>query len=249
MDTQETRIYAAVVLTCIVFGVIVVYFFVSIIRQQRKMLQLQRQNLLAEIDAMERERSRIARDLHDDVGPLLSVIKFQIDNAGEYHPSEKLQLDKASQGIDHLIDRMREIANNLMPAVLERKGLIDAIEEYISRLDPSISLPIHFSYAPDIILERDQSINLYRIVQEVIHNCIKHARANSLTIKLDKQDGMLVMLFKDDGIGFDYDKKALDGKGFGLNSLLSRARIMGGKMEVQSSAGKGSLLIFEIPIK
>ena len=123
MDAQEARIYMAVIITVVVLGIIIGYFAISVIRQQRRNMELQKANALAEISAMERERARIAIDLHDDVGPVLSVIKFRVDNANVSDAEEQEELKKASAQLDEVIARMREVSNNLMPSVLQRKGL------------------------------------------------------------------------------------------------------------------------------
>src|ERR1051325_216225 len=129
MDSQEARIYTVILIISVTLGFIIAYFIVSIIRQQRRNMRLQKANILAEIAAMEKERMRIAADLHDDLGPILSVIQFQVDNVEGVQGEEKQQLIEASRHVDSLIGRVREIANNLMPSALHRKGLMTAIEE------------------------------------------------------------------------------------------------------------------------
>ena len=132
MDTQEARIFIAIIISAVLIGVIILYFVITMIRQQKKNLALQKTHILAELQAMEKERSRIAADLHDDLGPGLSSVRFQIDHARRSGDETK-QLAKASEQLDIYIERMREIAYNLMPSTLERKGLIPALEEFLDR--------------------------------------------------------------------------------------------------------------------
>lgn len=249
MDAKEARIYVAIIITIIVLGIIIVFFAVSMIRQQRLNMKLQRANILAEISAMEKERGRIAADLHDDLGPILSVIKFQVDHVNVTDQEEKEQLAKASAHLDGLIDRLREVANNLMPNTLHRKGLITAIIEFIRKAEEGSSLRIEFTYKEDLHLTEELSINIFRILQEVVHNCLKHAKASSLKISFEKTNGKLKIFCRDDGHGFDYVNMARVSNGIGLRSLKSRTEIIGGTMIAESKLGKGTAFLFEIPIK
>jgi len=249
MDSQETRIYIAVIIAVILIGIIIVFFAISIVRQQRMNLELQKANALAEIAAMEKERARIATDLHDDLGPLLSVVKFQVDHVESVAEDEKEQLTKASKHLDGLIGRMREVANNLMPSALHRKGLVEAIEEFIRNAENSTGLRILLQSGSDISMAEEKRINIYRVIQEVVHNCLKHAKATELEINIEQRNGRLRILCRDNGKGFDYEKTIRESVGIGLRSLKNRSEIMGGTMEVESKIGIGSAFLFEIPNK
>jgi signal transduction histidine kinase len=249
MDTQEARIFIAIIITSVVLGVIIGYFVISVIRQQKRNLALQKTNILAEISAMEKERARIAADLHDDLGPLLSVIKFQVDYARQSEVVESEQLDKASEQLDGLIDRMREIANDLMPSALQRKGVLTAVGEYISKVRKTGKLNIIFQHPPNLVLSPVTSIHIYRTLQEAIHNCMKHAEASEMTIDLEKKNNHLTILCRDNGRGFDQQVTGVAQKGIGLNSLKNRTEILGGTMIIESKPGMGTALLFTIPIK
>jgi two-component system NarL family sensor kinase len=248
MDPQEARIYTAVTISCLVIGAIILYFFISIIRQQRRNLELHKQNILAEITILERERARIAADIHDDLGPILSVIKFNIDNVQAADEKETAQLEKASIYIDDLVTRIRKIARNLMPTALERKGLIVAVDEFVGQISDASSLSITFLHELIPDLEQQKAINIFRIVQEMAHNTIKHAHAKELLIQISALDGCIRLLFRDNGQGFDYEKALKESKGLGLRSLKGRTEIMGGNLIVESKEGVGSAFLFEIPI-
>ncbi|MFL5788644.1 MAG: sensor histidine kinase, partial [Flavisolibacter sp.] len=97
-------------------------------------------------------------------------------------------------------------------------------------------------------LNEQQAINLYRIIQEIIHNTIKHARASEIIIELRKDKDAIVLATKDNGIGFNYDSKSKETSGQGLRNLLSRTEIIGGKMFFESGKGRGTTYIFEIPM-
>lgn len=248
MDTQEARIYAAVIISAIVIGIIILYFALSIIRQQKRNVDLQNTIILSEISVLERERARIAADLHDELSPLLSVVKFQVENTEVENTEGKLHLTNASTQLDEILKHLRDIANDLMPGTLLRKGLIEAVDEFISRVRESRHIEILFSYPPVLSLPQQMSINIYRAVQELIHNCIKHASAQKIEIIIDLKNDILTLLCRDNGIGFDYEKTITDSTGLGLNSLKNRAALMGGSLIVESKQGKGSAFLIEIPI-
>ena len=133
MDTQETKIYLAALIAAGVLGIVLLYFIITMIRQQRITQRLNREKIEAEILTLEKERQRIASDLHDDLGPILSAIKFKI-NAVESRSGEDTELiRKASEHVDETIHRIRQIAFNLMPNTLTRKGLLAATEELIGK--------------------------------------------------------------------------------------------------------------------
>jgi signal transduction histidine kinase len=250
MDAREARIYIAVIITVVVLGIIIFYFAISIIRQHRRNSELQKENTLAEITAMEKERARIAGDLHDDLGPILSVIKFEIDSIPNISRDKRMQLQKTSVQLDDLIERIREISYNLMPTALQRKGLVTALEEFITKAN-SICPPlnIRLNTTGKLSIEEEKSIHIFRMLQEIIHNCIRHSSASELLIGLDQNDSKIMILCHDNGIGFDADKIIKDGTGIGLRSLKNRTDMLGGRLKLESKKGKGTSFFFEIPLK
>jgi len=248
MGTPETKIFTAILITCFVLGAVFLFFFISIIRQQRRINALYKSKILAEITTLENERKRTAADLHDELGPILSAVKFQIASFELKDEDDLENLKKANRNIDDIISRMRGIANDLMPNTLLRKGLVPAMKTSIEEMNNSNNLGIEFSAATLPELPENTAINLYRILQEVIHNTVKHAKASRLKIELKYYDAQLVILTEDNGIGFDYTGKSKEAAGLGLRNLLSRTEILGGSMYVESKPDKGTRFTFEIPL-
>lgn len=248
MDAQEARIYIAIIITVLVLGVIIFYFALSIIRQQKRNIALQKTNTLAEINAMERERSRMAVDLHDDLGPILSVIKFQVDHVQAITTDEKEQLEQASELLDGLVERIRDIANDLMPVAIKRKGLIAAVEEFINKAAQGSAIAINYSSPASINMTEEKAINIYRAVQETVHNCLRHSAATQLDISISQKGDFLQILCKDNGKGFDLERIESDNSGMGLRSLKNRTEIVGGTLLIESKPGIGTALLFTIPI-
>jgi len=242
MHTHEVTLFTAIIITAIVLAVIISYFVWSIIRQQRRAQALHQQLLLTEMATLEQERSRTAADLHDELGPLLSAIRFRIDHAR----GNNEDLAIASNQIDEVIVRLRAIAGNLMPLALQRKGLITALQELIRDTERHSHLQIPFSAPAAIELSYQKSIHLYRVLQEVIHNCIKHAGATQLNISITKKETRLLISCRDNGRGFDLAQATE--KGIGLKSLRNRTELTGGQLHIETGTGKGTWLLFDIPL-
>lgn len=244
MDSEEARIYSAVLITCGVLGTVFIYFFVSIVRQQRRNMQLQKQNSHAEINAIEKERSRIAADLHDEIAPYLTAIKLKISDF-DMHDTIGKQIVETR--IDEILNRIREISFDLMPTALLRKGLLGGIAELMAHIKRSYSIEIAMVADETLELSEQKAINIFRIVQEVLHNAVKHAKATEILIVIENKPGLLIVKIADNGVGMDYGLVLKETKGFGLRSIQNRAALLGGQVFVQTSPQKGMSYLFEFP--
>jgi two-component system, NarL family, sensor kinase len=249
MNTDETSIFSAIVISVLVIGIIIIYFVVSLISQQKRMLALEKLNIQAEIIALEKDRARIASDLHDELGPMLSAVKMKINTFELTEEEDKENMEKTNEHIDSILKRMREITFDLMPNILFRKGLVLAIHEFINYISKKNSLQINFSSSFESLeFPEQQTLNLYRIVQEVIHNTIKHAEATILDIKLAVVDNKIQLSTADNGKGFDYSTRSKSAIGMGLKNLTNRTEMMKGKMFIDTAKNAGTKFIFEIPV-
>ena len=244
MDARETKIYIAIIITAIVLGIIILYFALSVIRQQRRNMHLQKALVLAEIATLEKERSRIAADLHDDLGPVLSVIKFRVDFAKENNE----ELQKASQQLDEIVTRIREIASDLMPVTLQRRGLSSALREFMEAAQNSIPFEITWQIPDNLPLPHDKSLHIFRTCQELIHNCIKHAGAATLNLKLSLTDKLLLIDYVDNGKGFEEKLTRTSSRGIGMGSIQNRTELLGGAMYLDSGRNSGTRIQIEIPV-
>ncbi len=239
--------FNVVYIATIIVAIIIVFFVYSIIIQQKKVVAWQQARIAAEINTLEAERKRIAGDLHDELGPMLSAIKLQINHLEPEDETETAVLEKSSKQIDNIIQRFREISYDLLPNTLVRKGFINATHEYIGKLKILHPLAIDFN-TNDFSLTSEREVNLYRVIQEIMQNTIKHARATFLNINIIKKDKSIFLQTKDDGIGFNYSEKSLEAKGVGLLSLQSRAQLLGGQLVVHTQPGNGTTFEIEIPL-
>jgi two-component system NarL family sensor kinase len=246
MDTKETTTYNAVLIAAVVIGTIILYFILSIIRQQRKHRLLYKATIEAEITTLEKERLRLAADLHDELGPTLSAAKLKLSNIDDLPPDDEKMRTEAMQHIDNILQQVRSIANDLMPNTLLRNGPVAAIEEYINRTAANDQLNIELYAVNFPVLPQNAQVHIYRIMQELIHNTVKHARAKRLVIELNTNNNMLVMSTADNGIGFR--QESTPGTSMGLNNLRSRTEMLGGEMFIKTKPGKGTMFTFHIPL-
>lgn len=248
MDAKENSFYIAIILVVIVLGVLLGIFLFFTLRQQRKNLLLYKQNILAEITAQEKERSRIASDLHDEIGPRLSSMKMTLNSFSLNEEIDQQRLEKVNQNIDDMVQRLREISYDLMPSRLLHHGLISALKQYIFHLTTPGLLIDFQAEEENLSLTEQKSINLFRIFQEIIHNTVKHANASKLTISLKKEDNLLNFEAKDNGCGFNIAQQKDSSHGLGLKNLVRRVELLGGELYIDSKSGEGSHYSFQIPL-
>ena len=203
------------------------------------------------IESQERERSRIADELHDSLGHDLLVIKNRASLA-VHQPAEPARLVQHLQEISSMatgaIREVRSIARNLRPFQLDELGLTKSITAVIRNLADSSDIEFHVSLDPvDDALAADARINFYRIVQECLNNVVKHSQARSATVGLRWTGESLRLTVSDDGCGFQVpDPTMLAAAGFGLGNIAQRARTLGGQVAFDSEPGRGTRVIVEV---
>lgn len=249
MYAIEKDFYTNLMVSLLVIGGILLFFLLSIIRQQTRYKRLSQAKINAEIATLEKERKRIASDLHDEIGPMLSTIKLQINHIDIENEEDKLLIVKTNRYIDDVIQKMREISYNLLPNILIRRGLTPAIIEFIDKVKDSTPIQISLKSSLSGRLDIDLEVNIYRLVQEIIHNSIKHSKANRLVMELGMESSIIRLATADDGIGFDFAHSMANKSGLGLFNLQSRTDVMEGVFNIDSQKGKGTRFLFEIPFK
>ena len=247
MDALETSLYTAVLITGVVFICLTVFFAFSAIWHQRKHIRIQRQNFLDEISLLEKERNRVACDLHDELAPVLSLARFQVLSLASELPQEGDALQNVGLKLERVMLRLGEIAHNLNASTLVRKGLEFALSDFLLEIESLGTLRVSFVYdvahdVPPVI-----GIHLYRIVQEVAQNSLKHAEASALEVHVKERFGKLFLFLRDDGRGFSYSRAVRLPSGIGLQSIRSRTGMLGGKFQCRSSPQRGTSFFLEIP--
>jgi len=220
-------------------------------RQQAAQLAFSRQI----IQSQERERHRIAANLHDSLGQNLLVIKNQARLAMQPVANEAMllqRLNEISGMASQAIEEVRQITHDLRPYQLDRLGLTQAIRGIVRRV--SENCPTLFASHVDEIdglFDNESEINIYRIVQEGVNNVVKHSHATEATVVIKKQAALLSISVRDNGCGLDAGPNGageLPFAGFGLKGITERARILGGKTAVNSQPGQGVSLTVEVPL-
>lgn len=224
--------------------------------QQIKIDELETEKQLSATEAVlkgeEQERTRLAKDLHDGLGGMLSGIKFSLSNMKEnliMTPDNALAFERSIDMLDSSIKEMRRVAHNMMPEILVRYGLDTALKEFCNEIDRSGV--IHTSYQSigmdKVELEQTVSVTIYRIVQELMSNAIKHALAKSALVQLhySGQEKLLAVTVEDDGKGFD-TAVLEQSQGIGWSNIRNRVEFLKGKIDIKSAPGKGTSALIEI---
>ncbi|MCT3646937.1 sensor histidine kinase [Elizabethkingia anophelis] len=204
--------------------------------------------LTALLEGQEQERGRLARDLHDGLGGLLSGTKLQLSYL-DPHQSETIEdgISKSIKQIDGAVEELRRVAHNLMPDLLVKYGLEVAIQEFASRISNS-ALDIHTEFINyRNSLSEEKQLIIYRIIQELVNNAIKHADASEIIIQISQEESVLNLTVEDNGKGFD--QKVLNvKKTAGFHNIESRVQFLKGTMSIISELNIGTSIELQIPI-
>jgi signal transduction histidine kinase len=203
------------------------------------------QSMLAGIES---ERQRVAQDLHDSVGGLLAAAKIQLESLTAQKPelSEDEDWNKIRELLDETVAETRHIARNMQPSALLEFGLVTALRDLTARVKGKGVPHISFQHIGEFgDLDRTTALNCYRIVQELVQNSLKHARATEILVQITRTDNQIALLVEDDGAGFDPENAK---KGMGTDNLLRRAQFLKGEMNVQSSKGQGTSTLVTVPL-
>jgi PAS domain S-box-containing protein len=203
------------------------------------------------LTAQERERKRLASELHDSLGQNLSIIKNRLHFARQIPETPQAvlsHLDAIERGAAEAIAETRSLARNLRPVHIEQIGLTDSLRGLIQEISQSTDIRFERRVEPlDEVLRGEAATHVYRILQEALNNLVKHSRANSAAVTIERDVRSVHLRIQDDGVGFDV-RRRLNSGGLGLTSLDERARMLGGSMIIESAPGKGTRLEFQIPI-
>lgn len=191
------------------------------------------------VEGQEEERKRIATELHDGLGVLLSATKMQIALVGDKSPENKEMVDKAYRMLEQAAGDVRKISHNMMPGLLTKLGFFEAVEDLFENIADSgeRNAVCTITGDPDRLAE-SKEIMLYRIVQEMVNNTLKHAEAGNIELRISVLSGLLDLNYSDDGKGFDVMQK-LESGSIGLKSIQSRVDFLNGKLAVVSKPGEG----------
>ena len=233
LQTAKWRMVLTIAL-CL-FIVVLGLAYIRYVRNRRKQQVVFSQKLIEQLDE---ERSRISKDLHDDIGQLLSVVKSKINM---YNTGRLDEISGLEKEVGEVIDHTRSISHQLHPSSLEKLGLERSLAGLMERTQSSTGIICSMEFeVPSGRLGLDTETQLYRICQECINNTIKHANALALKVTLTEEDGNLVLSYRDNGIGFS-SQSSKDGLGF--MTIRERINKINGKMIIPQNPQKGMQLI------
>ena len=223
-------------------------------KYQQELNRQQNELFNAIVNTQDQERKRIAQDIHDSLGSVLSAAKLKLSSLEE---SKKIlspdQLEKYQASLDLLDEastELRNISHNIMPATLSKLGLEAALQSLIDKIAVHSKMQINFTaHGFEGRIEESTEMSIYRIILELLNNIVKHAAAQKVTIQIIKYPAYINLMIEDDGRGFDYNKAFEEKKGIGLGNILSRVEYLNGTFEIDSATGKGTTVIIEIPYK
>lgn len=215
--------------------------------QQRRLREMTARAL----DAQERERAAIARELQDDAAQRLALLllRLRVATRRAERGGEELDLTKLREEMGELLERVNRIAKELRPPELDDLGVVAALQKLSRRLERDSGLQVEFD-ADDVDtgLSTRRALALYRIVQEALVNAARHAEAESLTVRLERDDEKIAAVVEDDGCGFSLDQELAGSAGnLGLRSMSERAAFVGGEVSIRSESGVGTTVRVEIP--
>lgn len=200
------------------------------------------------VQAEEKERERIARELHDGVGHLLSSAKLNLSAIEEQDDENKAALENSMKIIDEALDETRTISHNLMPSALTELGFIAAVQQLARKINQASKVKVALQTEPqNFELSETKSTALFRIVQEVVNNMLKHADAASINISASKSEQVLHLSITDDGVGFDVNM-INSSNGIGWKNIFARADMIHAVVTVNSLPGKGTTVQLQIPL-
>jgi PAS domain S-box-containing protein len=202
----------------------------------------------------EEERVRIARELHDDLGSTLTGVKWSIamaiDRAQEAALPADAQLVRASQLLDSAVDTMRRIISDLRPSVLDHLGVWTAIEWYAGQIEERTGLPCRVSIAAEVAaieVDPERATAMFRIVQEALTNCVRHARASRAEIRIRREAGAVMIAVEDNGVGIA-DDALIRTESWGLLGMQERAARFGGNTTLSRGLKEGTTLVLRMPV-
>ncbi|WP_246168930.1 sensor histidine kinase [Rudanella paleaurantiibacter] len=258
-------VYVLAVTSTVVFLLLAVFIVSFALVFQRRQLENLRERsalkaayeeeiLKAQIEMQNQTLQAIGRELHDNIGQLLSVTKLylnQLEDAEDLAQVRPLTI-KTNGVIDQTISGVRALSKSLDGDFIRDFGLIETLAFEVERLNGTGRLNASLRVQPDMQpLGFEREIILFRMVQEAINNLLKHAQARSLHVSLQTRDGQLLLQLEDDGKGFDYEgvmNQSIVNSGAGLRNMQRRAELIGGKCTIDTAPGRGTRIAFVVPV-
>ena len=201
----------------------------------------------------EQERKRIAQDIHDTLGSILSTVKLRLSGLEEFSGALQAQGKDHFHNVISLLDdavvELRNISQNIMPATLSKLGLVAALQNLFDKISSYSGIKIQYAvHGMNVRPDESVEIIIYRVVMELVNNVLKHAQAENVTIQLIQYADHINVTVEDDGNGFDLEEVRKQKRGVGLENVISRLEYLKGKIEIDTAPGQGTSLVMDFPV-
>lgn len=267
-ELKDKRIQNIILIVSLILVMLVLLFFILWMRnrqrlsnqqkvfQEQRIIQLENEKQLTATQAVlrgqEEERSRLAKDLHDGLGGILSSAKYSFSNMKQnfiLSEDNALAFERSMNMLDQSITELRRVAHNMMPETLMKLSLNEALQDYSQQITQSGVLKVTYqSFGMEgLVVDNTIKTTVYRIVQELTNNIIKHAHAATAMVQVIVKEQVLNITIEDDGEGFD-TTLLKDAGGIGYKNTLSRVSFLRGTFDIQSKKGEGTSVYIEIPL-
>ncbi|MES2426652.1 MAG: sensor histidine kinase [Bacteroidota bacterium] len=249
---NRNRLIIIILIAVMASGLLVYLFYNRYKARQSEQLkqEVQKQQEIATksiFEGEQNERIRIARDLHDSIGQMMSVIKMNVSNLNHKYPADN-HIDNTLTLVDKTITEVRHISHNLIPEELNF-GLFAALEDMFNKINAGTGTKINFNIPDEARkhqFEKSNQLSIYRIVQEVVGNIVKHADATQIFIDVLREPNQLTIAIKDNGNGFDTGQ-IKNSKGIGWKNIAARVNLLDGNMQIRSEKLSGTQIEITIP--
>jgi PAS domain S-box-containing protein len=205
------------------------------------------------LEIQEEERGRLARDLHDDIGQVLTALKIQLESlqrGGD--PALRARIAEGVETVQQTLERVRQLSLNLRPSQLDDLGLAAALRSHLDRQAGVAGIAPHFDAAEaPADVDPDTETACFRVAQEAINNALRHAHAHNLWVRLFTSGGRLGLSIRDDGPGFELEvarRRAASGASLGLVGMEERIALAGGSLELHAAPGQGTTVLATFPV-
>lgn len=255
MQAKEEVIFTIVVVI-LVLVFLAIFFMVFLVRNNARKNRLLFENerirkefektlLHTQLEIQEQTLSHVSREIHDNIGQTLSLVRLQLNM--QDIPGQNVQktgkMHEADELLGKVIQDLRLLSHSMNTNMVADKGFVASVEALLQQLQRTGRYQTLLDiYNEHFSIDDDRGIILFRMVQEILNNIVKHAHAKNIRISMKQDDDASSVVIQDDGKGFDPQMKTGSGKGMGLASIMERAGVIGGSLEIDSHAGEGTIM-------
>jgi len=252
MQNRSSEIIAVIVAGIFLALLLVGFIIAMLVVYRRRQYQHQQELLNARLEIQENIFKNLSEEIHDNIGQELSVLKLTLSVISVKKEAEAEKFISESRGmVNHIISSISDLSKSLHTDRIIKIGVVEAVKFELEKIQKTNLFKTSFTSADvDFQINPGNEIFLFRIIQEILNNIIKHSKAQNINAELFYRGNTIIFTFTDDGVGFDV-KEAMQrpssNRGIGLTSMVNRAKLIGGQLSIASQPGKGTKTVIEIP--